>query len=96
MFLFRDPICFHNHCVWFASILNHNVLNSASTLNGETRRNSIEGYGSLFLINSEKYLLNGVDMWETQVSKYSLRCTFDVGVDLAAMDLHVSESGVSS
>ena len=41
--------------------------------------------------------LNGVDMCEAQVSKYSLVCcTVSIGVELATMDFHVSESGVSS
>ena len=40
-----------------------------------------------------KYYLNGVYMCETQVSKYSLTCfTVAIGVDLATIDLHVSDS----
>ena len=41
--------------------------------------------------------LNGVEMCEAQVSKYSLMCfNISVGVDLDTMALHVSDSGVSS
>ena len=43
------------------------------------------------------YSLNGVDMCEAQVSKYSLTCfTVAIVVELSTMDFCVSDSGVSS
>ena len=44
-----------------------------------------------------KSSLNGLDMCEEQVSKYSLTCVaVAIEVEFATMDLHVSESGVIS
>ena len=57
LFWFRDPIFFHHHGVWFTSIIMHNVINSSSILNGDTRSNAVEGYGSLVLIQSEEVFL---------------------------------------
>ena len=57
MFRFRDPIFFHHHGVWFASNIKHNLLNSSSTSNGETRSNYVEGSGSVVLISSDEVFL---------------------------------------
>ena len=44
-----------------------------------------------------KSSLNGADMCEAQVSKYSLICfNVAIGVDIVTMDFHVSELGVIS
>ena len=68
IFLFRDSIWFHHHVVWFSSIVNHNVFNSANTSNGETRSNYVEGCGTVVLIRSYKVLLEWcVHVWDTGI-----------------------------
>ena len=50
---------------------------------------------SLFRVTN--YSLNGMDMSEAQVSKYGLTFfTVEIVIELDTMDLHVSDSGVSS